>query len=1088
MTTAHIRTRRFAGAALAAVLVAPGAASAQVALEGRFGRAEVNTTRPAVTSLALRRPDGALEPHSVVSPIGGNWERGVAGWAEGAGTYVMDQDGRSYGSRAYAPDRVTSSPGLLVLDGVKLAAGPGEPAVARERWEMRVRNGALEWTVQRRWLRGMATRMEGTPALYSSFRRATATEQLANSVTHTLWVDPGDLASHFEPLYRAWPADYKMSVDNATVVTRPDTWAVAKLWTNWDSQSDLRLAVRGGHLFRRGFFGWRAELGAVRQAAASVPHRVGDTETVTLVLDTIPRNATGYQLPVQIPDPRVQETLSSFYSRLLNGGVVNDQKHFNFGNETDGWYYDGSTWMQGLAISAGVPAPGATASNPYDVATAFRNHLASIVGTVDAKGRGNFGYDWAGNFPDARLNNVIGAREYLVHTGDLAFVRQILPDLERGVGWFLTRRGPHGLADLGEVAHWYYDAMPSSGINANHNALLYRACLCLAEMEAAAGDRSRAAKLRQVAAEVKAGFNRMLWNESAPGGPRLTDWIAHDGEKVTYAADVCQFPAVAFGMLPRDRTRALLATLDRRIADLGRDFGYTGSASFSAYWPVPNHINTLTWQQGYPIYMNGGSFLAITYYEIMARIEAGDVEGAWKRTQLFSQGIARHGGAGNNWVTATGDVAAGADEPYLSDMVVVPSVLVHGFMGIHPTWDRLEVHPHLPAGWKGASTEILYKGVLHRVVIRGDKVTIQRLGRRHTPPSLLEWEVRPAVAPQWQMTISRHFANGAAPPRVSAGIDLDSGQRVRLATARPARGLLGRWGPAASDGLVMNGTLQEDYPRPPVGTQFAGGGYFTVPDPSWFRFSPTESFTLQCRIKTTAQGSCVMVSRPEAYCLYVKSGRLAAWIMQADLQHREALGSHVVADGEWHQVAAVYDRAAQRLSLYVDGKLDTPTGQPAAANPVDIAPIGLSSSAAPVSIGGLGPSFLYAGLLDDVRINAGAVAPADLGATGEAAVERRLARTGSYTTSVCDWGQQAAAQALVIQSKLNGGIVAAALECSKDRFRTVGRRVAVPVRDGLVRTPLSCGRWRYLRLRLDLAASKDGTRTPVVSLVRLVAR
>ncbi|MBM3493398.1 MAG: hypothetical protein FJX72_03600, partial [Armatimonadetes bacterium] len=1063
---------------LVTLLLLQGTAGAEVVrLQAGFGAAEVDTARPGVTALVLRRASGALEPRSILAPIGSPWPRGVENWGEGGYTYVVDAAGRRFTSRHSAPASLRRSQGKLVLDGIGLRSAPGETPVALERWVLSTSGGALSWTVERRWLADFTARLAATPGLFSSFRRMTDAELLPNSVTHTLWVHPDSLRSWFDPLYRAWPANYKLSLDNCAVVAQPDTWAVAKLWTSWHAQADPRLSVRGGHLYRRGFFGWRSELGAVSSPVLPRRYRRGERERVTLTIGSVDREATGYRLAVSIPDKAVEGDLRSFYGGLMNGGVVNDQKSFNFGNETDGWCYDGSTWMQGLALAAGIPAQERTAHRPYDPASAFRGHLASIVGTLDASGRGNFGYDWTGNFPDARLNNVIGAREYLMHTGDLAFVKQILPDLERGVGWFLSRRNAAGLADLGNVAHWYYDAMPSSGVNANHNALLYRACRCMAEMERAAGHAEKARTYTRTADEVRTAFNAVLWNEGAPGGPRITDWIAHSGEKVTYAADVCQFPAVAFGMLPKDRARRLIATLDRRIAEIERDHGYTGMASLSAYWPVPDHINTLEWQRPYTTYMNGGSFLAITYYEIMARIEAGDIGGAWERLRRFSRGVRRHSGAGNNSVTVRGEVAAGADEPYLSDMVVVPAALVRGFLGIEPTWDRLIVKPRLPPGWTRATAEVLYRGVRHRIVISDGRVAVTRLERRFTPPPDLTWEVRPAPAPEWQMTVSRHFANGATAPRIGPTIEVDGGRRVTLKRPRPSSGLLARWTPARVPASGVVGTVRFGMPGPAVGVpaaQFTGEGHQALSDPSRFVFSERESFTLQCRFRTEARDSRVMVSRPEAYCLYVKDGKLAAWIMQRDLQHREALGSTDVADGRWHHAAAVYDRAAQRIGLYLDGRLDTPDGAPGPNNPADMAPIGAASSTAPLCIGGLAGSFLFTGSLADVRVHAGALEPSRFAFPGfpdEPVADGRIAASGTYVGATCDWGQSATIGLAEIACAMNGGRIEATLELSADGFRSVARRAPIALREGRRTYPLRSGPFRYARLRFTLRAS-----------------
>jgi hypothetical protein len=52
----------------------------------------------------------------------------------------------------------------------------------------------------------------------------------------------------------------------------------------------------------------------------------------------VDKTTTGYQLDVSIPDKPTEAALKGFYTSLLNGGTVNDQRRFNFGNESDGWY------------------------------------------------------------------------------------------------------------------------------------------------------------------------------------------------------------------------------------------------------------------------------------------------------------------------------------------------------------------------------------------------------------------------------------------------------------------------------------------------------------------------------------------------------------------------------------------------------------------------------------------------------------------------------------------------------------------------------------------------------------------------------
>ena len=45
--------------------------------------------------------------------------------------------------------------------------------------------------------------------------------------------------------------------------------------------------------------------------------------------------------------------MKDFYGSFLNGGRVNDQKGLDFGNETDGYYYAGSSWATAVAMAAG---------------------------------------------------------------------------------------------------------------------------------------------------------------------------------------------------------------------------------------------------------------------------------------------------------------------------------------------------------------------------------------------------------------------------------------------------------------------------------------------------------------------------------------------------------------------------------------------------------------------------------------------------------------------------------------------------------------------------------------------------------------
>jgi Glycosyl-hydrolase family 116, catalytic region len=736
-----------------------------IVIEDKFGKIEVNPTHPSIATLTLRRPDGTLEPKSLLADSSSLWARDTnLTWAQGAYTYVMDEAGTRYDSYESPPKNTTFANGTLTLDGVTLRSAPDSEAVAREQWVLRADGNALQWTVERTWLRPMKVRLEGTPAIFMSLRPLAGdpTPSVPNGVASTLWIQPDQLGSRFEPILRpaAFTPDYIISRQNVQWKLARDGWAIHKLFTNWDQKSDLRLGVHGGYLFRRGFLGWLTETGIMTDTAESALKQTGTVEKTTLDLSPVDKRTTGYQLAVELPDANLQNRLASFYSSLLNGGVINDQAHYDFGNETDGWYFGGSLWMQSLALSAGVPASGALSSAPFDVASAFRKHLAAVISTMKSDGCTQFGYNYSAAFLDENISAVMGMDEYYLQTGDICFVRQQMPMLQKMIQVYILRQNADGLFDLGAQGHQYYDVVPTSGVNGYHNALFYGALRAMADLQRAMGNDKSATGYDTIADKVKAAYNRVLWAEDAPGGPRYLDWITPAGEKVNYCSDIDEFPALALGIASPEQAKKLLATIDHRIEELKKSNGYTGTSSLSAYWPQPANLQYKSFT--YPIYMNGGGFFAQTYWEIVGRARYGDRAGALERLKHFAQGSNLSNWTGNNWVQITGTIGFGGnDEPYLSDMVDVNAGLLRGLLGIHPSEAALQVAPALPDGWNHAAATILFKGKAQRISIDGGAVSVTPLSTpSYIPPTTLTWSIEGRGPTAWNTSIARYFDTG----------------------------------------------------------------------------------------------------------------------------------------------------------------------------------------------------------------------------------------------------------------------------------------------------------------------------------------
>jgi len=700
----------------------PGLGPRIVAIEGAFGKAEVDVARPALVRLYLRGPSG-LSAQSLLA------RGGPKPWVRGAYTYLVGQDNTRFESRLSGPEKVELSDeggrSRVAIKGVRLSTGGSDEPVATEDWTLSAPGDGtqLVWKIVRRWNRDFTWAVSGSPGLFFSFDA----RRWRNSVTSTIWYDPLRLVARPSALYATTRNPGRISENHLVVVNDRDAWAIYKLWTNWHATMDLRLEAEGGYLYRRGSFAHLSEAGAVADPGETVLRRKGQVGEIALKIGAVDKQTTGYQLAIALPDKVTEASLKDFYSSVLNGGAVNDQKGFDFGNESDGWYYAGSSWMYGFALTAGVPASGPLSSHPHDAARAFRDHLAHILSVLDDQGRAHFGYNQGGEWVDDNLHTIIGTYAYLLHSGDLAFVRQHLGALERMLAYLVKRRDPRGLFKLeGSGAHWYYDAITTSGVNGYYNAFFYKAASDLAAMAEAAGHAEKAREYRVLAESIKAAFNTVLWKEDAPGGPRYLDWIDAQGKEVAYFCDLCQWPPIALGIAAPEQARKIVATADARIAQLEKEHGYRGFAGLSALWPVPPGLNPHGWQT-FGAYMNGGSLLCQTYWEIVARARAGDAEGAYRRLRLFAQRAAETSWAGDNAANMQGEMKSGDGEPYLADMVVVPASLIHGILGIQPTWERLEVKPCLPAGWPRAEADVLYKGRRHRVTIEAGNARVQPL-------------------------------------------------------------------------------------------------------------------------------------------------------------------------------------------------------------------------------------------------------------------------------------------------------------------------------------------------------------------------
>ena len=430
--------------------------------------------------------------------------------------------------------------------------------------------------------------MSGSPGLFFAFdpRRS------GNSVTGTIWYDPFRVAAGWSDLYAInVRLSGRVSENRVQTIRDRDTWAVHKLWTNWHAPVDLRLEVEGGHLYRRGSFAYLSEAGAVRAPTTTQSCTQGQVEHLTLKIGTVDNFTTGYQLAITLPDKATESSLKDFYGSVLNGGAVNDQKGFDFGNETDGWYYAGSCWMYGTASRRRNSGRRATFRIPTIAAQAFREHLAHVLSTIDELQRHTSATTRAASGSMTTCTRSSGCTSTCFTVATCPCAPDACP---AGTHAGLLRPTPQP-ARVVQARRRRAHLVLRLRSHQRHQWLLQ--CILLQGGDRpgrdGARDRARPAGASTANWPHRSRRHSMVYSgrRNATGGPRYVDWIDAQGKEVAYFCDLCQWPPIAVGIASPEQARKIVATADARIKQLEQEYGYPGYAGLSALWPVPAELN-----------------------------------------------------------------------------------------------------------------------------------------------------------------------------------------------------------------------------------------------------------------------------------------------------------------------------------------------------------------------------------------------------------------------------------------------------------------------------------------------------------------
>lgn len=391
-------------------------------------------------------------------------------------------------------------------------------------------------------------------------------------------------------------------------------------------------------------------------------------------------------------------------------------------------------------------------------------------------------------------NFIRGSHDYFLWTRDITFLRDQIGRLRRALRFmereFDTRRrrcvyttwpGHEGRSGVryvdgkkqivkGEgIGSNYWDLLPFGGEDALATIYYRDAVQDLAELEeeigkhpewcvAAGAEAFDPSDLRQHADEVRAYGQKRLWNEAT----RRFGTVDLDGNLHDYGFVFLNNEAVYYGFASAEQARSIQAWLsgDRLVAgdtSTGPDIYHwrfgprsTTKRNTDYYFWAWSSPETIPW--GYQV-QDGGAVLGWSYHDLMRLLVSAGPDAAAPRlgeilrwfdeTQAEGGYRAYYAKDPSRGSLQGGNVPGGLglDREFF-ESVLVPQVMLYGFMGFEPRPDGFSIRPRLPSAWPELTiTHIgLHGHVLDLRAARDGTVTVSGTG----PEGATLWVEAPA--------------------------------------------------------------------------------------------------------------------------------------------------------------------------------------------------------------------------------------------------------------------------------------------------------------------------------------------------------
>lgn len=419
-------------------------------------------------------------------------------------------------------------------------------------------------------------------------------------------------------------------------------------------------------------------------------------------------------------------------------------------------------------------------------------------------------------------NFVRGCSKYFLWTGDLNFLREQLPRMRRAIRYVMSefktleedviltewighdgrpgiQRDPDGKKPLQYghgIGNNYWDLLPFGHKDTYATIQYYDALQHLIAIERAVMDHPEwnmpkgagafdPDELAEHAAQVKQKGNASFWSDATG---RFTAGIDADGNAHDYGFTFLNLEAVHYEFATEPHAASILDWIaGERIVDgdTAQDediyhwrFGPRATTKrnldyYGWYWSNPESI---PW--GGQV-QDGGTVLGFTYFDLMSRLKTRGPDDAWERLQeivawfdeVQSAGGYRRYYDGRDGTLQGGGTAGGlgCDREFF-ESVLVPQIMLDGFLGFRPAPDGFHLEPKLPSEWPGLTvTRIALRDVVFDIEVTPKSI---RISVRQGRPTGRAFETLRTAGEGWRGVSGQVQETHAVPTHEGASINL----------------------------------------------------------------------------------------------------------------------------------------------------------------------------------------------------------------------------------------------------------------------------------------------------------------------------